>query len=100
MCVRLRVCLALTSVLLSGECGVHLYHRFHMPDNGNSVFWYTFLSHNLWAIVLSAEHSLETGSQQRVWLEQQLMGVDRNAFPWLVVAIHRPLYMSEYEVRV
>lgn len=22
-----------------GECGVPMYYRFHMPDNGNAVFW-------------------------------------------------------------
>ena len=22
-----------------GECGVPMFKRFHMPDNGNSVFW-------------------------------------------------------------
>ena len=25
-----------------GECGVPMFHRYHMPDNGNSVFWYSF----------------------------------------------------------
>ena len=23
-----------------GECGVPMFYRFHMPDNGNSVWWY------------------------------------------------------------
>lgn len=23
----------------NGECGVPMYYRFHMPDNGNAVFW-------------------------------------------------------------
>jgi len=30
-----------------GECGVPMYHRFHMPDNGNALWWwvvYHFLS--------------------------------------------------------
>ena len=22
-----------------GECGVPMYYRFHMPDNGNAVWW-------------------------------------------------------------
>ena len=22
-----------------GECGVPMYKRFHMPDNGNAVWW-------------------------------------------------------------
>jgi hypothetical protein len=83
----------------TGECGVHLFHRFHMPDNGNSVFWYAFGSNNLWMITLSTEHSLEAGSLQRAWFEAQLSAVNRTAFPWLVVAMHRPMYTSEDEVR-
>ena len=27
---------------LGGECGVPMYNRFHMVDNGNSIFWYSF----------------------------------------------------------
>ena len=23
-----------------GECGVPMFYRFHMPDNGNSIWWY------------------------------------------------------------
>lgn len=23
-----------------GECGVPMYYRFHMPDNGNALWWY------------------------------------------------------------
>jgi len=23
-----------------GECGVPMFYRYHMPDNGNSLFWY------------------------------------------------------------
>lgn len=86
--------------VVTGECGVHLFHRFHMPDNGNSVFWYGFGSNNLWMITLSTEHSLEIGAPQRTWLEAQLASVNRTAFPWLVVAMHRPMYTSEYEVSV
>jgi hypothetical protein len=51
-------------------------------------------------ITLSTEHSLEIGAPQRTWLEAQLASVNRTAFPWLVVAMHRPMYTSEYEVSV
>ena len=23
-----------------GECGVPMYYRFHMPDNGNALWWW------------------------------------------------------------
>lgn len=29
-----------------GECGVPMFYRFHMPDNGNSVWWYGHLISN------------------------------------------------------
>jgi hypothetical protein len=80
-----------------GECGVPLFNRFHMPDNGNSVFWYGFGSHSLYTVVVSAEHSLEAGAPQRVWLQDQLAAVNRSSFPWLMLAIHRPVYQSERE---
>lgn len=25
-----------------GECAVPMFHRYHMPDNGNSLFWYRY----------------------------------------------------------
>ena len=68
-----------------------------MPDNGNSVFWYSFGSNSVYVVTLSAEHSLETGSPQRQWFEGQLGAVNRTQYPWLVVAMHRPVYVSELE---
>ena len=26
-----------------GECGVPMYYRFHMPDNGNAVWWWVYV---------------------------------------------------------
>lgn len=26
-----------------GECGVPMHNRYHMPDNGNSLFWYVLI---------------------------------------------------------
>lgn len=78
-----------------GECGVPSVKRFHMPDNGNSLFWYSFslgLTHH---IVLSSEHQCDADSPMRKWFEKELQRVDRKQTPWLFVHLHRPLYCSE-----
>lgn len=43
--------------------------------------------------MVSSEHSLQHGSEQWRWLVGHLAGVDRCKTPWLLVAIHRPLYV-------
>lgn len=78
-----------------GECGVPTAKRFHMPDNGNQLFWYSFsvgLTHH---VVLSSEHDCGTHSPMRQWLERELRRVDRKRTPWLIIHLHRPLYCSE-----
>ncbi len=77
-----------------GECGVPTSKRFHMPDNGNGVWWYSFKYGLTHIIQLSTEHSLSPGSEQYIWLERELESVDRETTPWLIVTGHRPLYNS------
>ncbi|OWZ10814.1 Calcineurin-like phosphoesterase [Phytophthora megakarya] len=77
-----------------GECGVPSEKRFHMPDNGNGVYWYSFdtgLAHHA---VVSSEHEFARGSPLHKWLVNDLKSVDRSKTPWLFVYIHRPLYCS------
>lgn len=59
----------------------------------NAPFWYTYTYGMARFIVLSTEHALVEGSTQRKWLEVQLGLVDRCQTPWLVVMMHRPLYV-------
>ncbi|XP_064391290.1 uncharacterized protein LOC135339098 [Halichondria panicea] len=77
-----------------GECGMPTSKRFHMPDNGNGVWWYSFKYGLTHIIQLSTEHSLSPGSDQYIWLERALESVDRETTPWLIVTGHRPLYNS------
>ncbi|TYZ63166.1 hypothetical protein PybrP1_002061 [[Pythium] brassicae (nom. inval.)] len=77
-----------------GECGVPLQRRFHMPANGNSVFWYSFSAGLTHHVVLSGEHDFARGSPMHAWLLQDLAHVDRRATPWLFVHMHRPMYCS------
>jgi len=73
-----------------GECGVPPFQRFHMPDNGNSLFWYSFDYANVHIVHMSTEHDFTPGSVQYTWLEQDLATVDRNVFPWVILAGHPP----------
>ena len=43
--------------------------------------------------MLSSEHSLKRHGQQWEWLVGHLKGIDRCKTPWVVVALHRPLYV-------
>lgn len=77
-----------------GECGVPLERRFHMPDNGNGLYWYSFemgLTHHT---VLSGEHDFSKGSPMYEWLLTDFQKVDRVKTPWLFVHMHRPMYCS------
>lgn len=59
-------------------------------------FWYDFDYGNIHWISISSEHSLEDGSDQKVFLEKSLQaGVqNREAVPWIIVTLHKPLYCS------
>jgi len=77
-----------------GECGVPFAKRFAAPNNGNSVFWYSYEQSLVHTIVLSSEHNMTDGSDQYKFLEKDLSGINRTITPWVVVELHRPLYNS------
>lgn len=78
-----------------GECGVPLHYRFHMPDNGNHLWWYSFDYGSAHFLQLSSEHDLSPGSPQHSWLRSDLMKVNSSTTPWKIVTIHRPMYTSQ-----
>ena len=78
-----------------GECAVPMFHRYHMPENGNSMFWYSYDYGMLHMVMFSCEHDFTVGSEQYKWLENDLKKVDRKKTPWLMVGAHRPMYTSE-----
>ncbi len=80
-----------------GECGVPLLNRFHMPDTGNGLFWYTFTHGVVFFIQLSSEHDFTPGSHQYAWLVKVLKGIDRLETPWVIATLHRPMYCSSIE---
>ncbi|KAI8467130.1 MAG: Metallo-dependent phosphatase-like protein [Monoraphidium minutum] len=79
-----------------GECGVMLARRFEMPSRGradNPPFWYAFDYGSVHFVAVSTEHDLEPGSRQYEWLAAELAAVDRCRTPWLVLLMHRPIYV-------
>lgn len=59
----------------------------------NAPFWYSYDHGSAHFVVVSSEHSLKHGSDQWQWLQAHLPTVDRCKTPWLILAIHRPLYV-------
>ena len=78
-----------------GECGVPMYNRFHMPDNGNYLWWYSYDYGMVHMIMMSTEHNFTQGSRQYEWLEDDLKKVDRSKTPWVMIGGHRAMYCSE-----
>jgi hypothetical protein len=79
-----------------GECGVMLARRFHMPGRegaDNPPFWYGFDYGPIHFTAISTEHDLSPDSPQHAWLAAELAAVDRCATPWLVLLLHRPMYV-------
>ncbi|GLI58698.1 hypothetical protein VaNZ11_000448, partial [Volvox africanus] len=68
----------------------HLTYRRNSP---NPPFWYSFASGPVHFSMLSSEHDLEPGSTQQSWLESDLVAVDRCRTPWVIVMLHRPMYV-------
>jgi len=74
-----------------GEKGVPTKQRFALLRNG---FYYS-VNHGLFhIIVICTETSLEPGSKQYLWLEEDLKSVDRELTPWIIITGHRSMYVS------
>lgn len=77
-----------------GECGVPYQHYFPVPRPTLAVSsadtpWYSFEEGLVHVAVLSSEHQ-----PQVEWLERDLSMVRRGVTPWVVVALHRPMYLT------
>ena len=68
----------------AGECSVPMFHRFKTPQNGNGLYWYSFDYGNVHVIQISSEHDYLPGSEQYMWLEEDLKQVDRKNTPFIV----------------
>jgi len=80
-----------------GECGAMLTKRMPMPNlragTDNAPFYYSFDYASVHFTMISTEHDISPGSQQYKWLARDLAAVDRCVTSWLVVGLHRPMYV-------
>ncbi|GMH45633.1 hypothetical protein BSKO_13590 [Bryopsis sp. KO-2023] len=77
-----------------GECGVAYERHLKMPQPGPDKPWYSFEMGPVHFLTFSGEHDFLPGSEQYQFMDEDLSAVDRSATPWVVVAGHRPMYLS------
>ncbi|KGN62641.1 purple acid phosphatase 2 [Cucumis sativus] len=73
------------------------FHRYHVPHNssaGSSHLWYSIKRASAHIIVLSSYSSFVKSSPQYKWLANELLKVNRDETPWLIVLMHTPMYSS------
>ena len=78
-----------------GECGVVTATLFPLPAPASaSAPYYAFASGPVLLVVLSSEHDFTAGSAQLAWLQATLAAADRAASPFVIVSLHRPMYIN------
>jgi len=75
-------------------------NRYKMPfekSGGKGNFRFSYDYGNVHWISIDSEDSLEAGSDQMVFLENDLIKAvaNRGNVPWIVVSLHRPVYSSD-----
>ena len=74
-----------------GECGEVVLKRFtHLPSL--EKMHYSFSFGTVHWVVLSTEHPI---APQLAWFAEDMAAVDRTVTPWLLVAMHRPMFNSQ-----
>ena len=81
-----------------GECGIATQTRFpsptstsHYQDEG----WYSLVHGSATIIMINTEFEVGPGSTQYNFLNATLKAVDRTVTPWVIVNMHRPMYMVD-----
>lgn len=85
-----------------GECGIPTEKRFIMPtpSKRQADGYYAFDHGSVHYIILNTELEIGPGSLQYLFLECDLMTIDRTITPWVVVSGHRPMYTGSNRVEV
>ena len=68
---------------------MHKRNIVAVPQNGNSVFWYSFDYGHIHVIQMSSEHDFAPGSVQYKWIEEDLASINRKETPWVILTAHR-----------
>ncbi|KAK8942535.1 putative inactive purple acid phosphatase 2 [Platanthera zijinensis] len=92
-----------------GECGVPYSLKFKMPGNSTLPtgtraphtrnLYYSFDAGAVHFLYISTETDFLRGSDQYEFIEADLLSVDRDKTPFIVVQGHRPMYTTSNEAR-
>lgn len=78
-----------------GECGVLTTTLYPMPQPATvDQPWWSYNVGLIHFIGMSTEHDFTIGSKQYLWLENDLMNVDRQKTPWILFGGHRAMYIN------
>jgi hypothetical protein len=84
-----------TSIDAGGECNVVTRRLLQMAQpSGPTSDWHSSDWGPVHFIQLNSEQYLNAGSKQHTWLEADLKRVDRTKTPWVVVSLHRPVFVD------
>jgi len=75
-----------------GECGVPYFQRFSMPPDNKP--WYSVDIGPAHFLIMSTEHDFTIGSEQNMFIANDLTSVDRAKTPFVILSGHRPMYIS------
>ena len=75
-----------------GECGVAAAKRFPAHLASPTKMWYAFTHGSVHVVQLSTEHPV---AEQVAFFKADMAALDRDRVPWLIVSMHRPIFISE-----
>jgi hypothetical protein len=78
-----------------GECGVMTTTLIPLPAPATTNKpWWSYKVGLMHFVGISTEHNYTTGSEQWLWLENDLKSVDRTVTPWIIFGGHRAMYLN------
>jgi acid phosphatase type 7 len=79
-----------------GECGVLSTTLLPFPDERASLRrpWWSYDVGLIHFVGMSTEHNFSVGSEQYLWIENDLKTVDRKLTPWVIFGGHRSVYLN------
>jgi len=78
-----------------GECGVMTTTLLPLPAPATTDKpWWSYKVGLMHFIGISTEHNYTVGSEQYLWLENDLKSIDRSVTPWVIFGGHRAMYLN------
>lgn len=78
-----------------GECGVITTSVLPLPHTAQKESpWWSYDIGLIHIIASSSEHDFHPNSEQYMWLENDLLSVNRTLTPWIIFGCHRAMYIN------